>query len=179
MTKKTEKPARKIGRPSLYSEALGEEIVDRVAAGEDIAGICKSLGISLSVLHRWREVHPAFMEAYARARQRSGEASESRIKAIMDDARAGKIDANTARVLIDAEKWLASKRAPRTHGDRVEVEHSGQGDQGVRVVLSFGPAPQIQAPAIDAEVVKPALPEQDRVDQTSMSRAFSVPVKSL
>ena len=36
MTKKAEKPARKIGRPSLYSEELGEEICARVAAGEDI-----------------------------------------------------------------------------------------------------------------------------------------------
>jgi len=178
MAKKSEKPTAKIGRPSGYSEELGEEICARVAAGEDIAGICKSLGISLSGLHRWREVHPAFMEAYARARQRSGEASESRIQAIMDDARAGKIDANTARVLIDAEKWLASKRAPRTHGDRVEVEHSGQGDQGVKVILSFGPASQIQAPAIEGEVIRPAL-GQEPVDLPSMSRAFSLPVKSL
>jgi len=180
MTKKTEKPVRKIGRPSGYSEEIGEEICARVASGEDIMSICESEGMPAhTTLHKWRERYPKFGAAYARARALSGEAAEARIQRIMDDARVGKIDANTARVLIDAEKWLASKRAPRTHGDRVEVEHSGQGDQGVRVVLSFGPAPQIQAPAIDAEVVKPALPEQAQVDLPSMSRAFSVPVKSL
>lgn len=146
------------GRPSLYTEALAEEIVDRVAGGEDIAGICKSVGISLSVLHRWREVYPEFMEAYARARQRSGEASESRIQAIMDDARAGKIDANTARVLMDAEKWLAAKRAPRTHGDRVEVEHSGTVNQGLVVNFVVGRAEEA-APAIEGEAVRPALQE--------------------
>ena len=179
MTKKTEKPVRKIGRPSGYSEEIGEEICARVASGEDIMSICESEGMPAhTTLHKWRERYPKFGAAYARARALSGEAAEARIQRIMDDARVGKIDANTARVLIDAEKWLASKRAPRTHGDRVEVEHSGQGDQGVKVILSFGPASQIQAPAIEGEVIRPAL-GQEPVDLPSMSRAFSLPVKSL
>lgn len=148
---------KKTGRPSLYTEELGEQIVDRVAAGEDIAGICKSVGISLSVLHRWREVYPAFMEAYARARHRSGEASESRIQAIMDDARAGKIDANTARVLIDGEKWLAAKRAPRTHSDRVEVEHSGTVNQAPIINVRVVPAKTSPTP-IDVDSMAAALP---------------------
>lgn len=154
---KTEKPAAKVGRPSMFTEEVGDEIVDRVAAGEDIAGICRSLGMTLATLHRWREKFPAFGEAYARARQRSGEASESRIQAIMDDARAGKIDAQTARVLIDGEKWLASKRAPRTHGDRVEVEHSGTvGPMQVIVnVVRADPTTK----AIDVSPVIDALPE--------------------
>lgn len=144
MIEKSKKPAVKTGRPSLFTEAMEEEIVARVAAGNDIAGICESVGISLATLHRWRELHPEFGEAYARGRSRSGEASESRIQRVMDDVRAGLIDANAARVLIDAEKWLAGKRAPRTHGDRVELEHSGSGGQAFQVaviVRGHEPAP--------------------------------------
>lgn len=151
-----EKNAAKGGRPSGYSEGLGEEICARVAAGDDIMSICESEGMPAhTTLHRWREKFPEFGAAYARARNLSGEAGEARIQRIMDDARAGKIDANTARVLIDGEKWLASKRAPRTHGDRVEVEHSGSVGHPVQVnviVSECTPKPKLlDAKTIDVD----------------------------
>lgn len=154
---KEKNAAAKTGRPSGYSEELGEEICARVATGEDIMSICESAGMPAhTTLHRWREKFPAFGAAYARARALSGEAGEARIQRIMDDARAGKLDAQTARVLIDAEKWLAAKRAPRTHGDRLDVDHSITGAGGMIVnvrVLPTEPTP----PAIDVEPVLPAL----------------------
>ena len=149
------KAAVKVGRPSSYSQELADTICSRVAAGDDVKGICASVGISLSVLHLWREKYPDFMEAYGRARHRSGEASESRVQSILDDARAGKIDANTARVLLDGEKWLAAKRAPRTHGDRVEVEHSGAIQGGLGPVVIQMTAHQPAAPAVEAIDVAP------------------------
>jgi hypothetical protein len=154
MAKKNEMPAAKVGRLT-YSETLGEEICARVATGEDIMSICESEGMPAhTTLHRWRDKYPEFGAAYARARALSGEAAEARIQRIMNDARAGKIDAQTARVLIDAEKWLASKRAPRTHGDRVEVEHSGTvGPMQVIVnVVRADPTPKVidVSPANDA-----------------------------
>jgi len=110
--------------------------------------ICESEGMPAhTTLHKWRERYPKFGAAYARARALSGEAAEARIQRIMDDARAGKIDANTARVLIDAEKMArrqSAHLAPTAIVSRSSTR--GPGGQGVRVVLSFGLAPQIQAP---------------------------------
>ena len=137
----------KIGRPSMYSDELAHDICCMVAAGEDVKSVCVHFGIGLSTLHDWREKFPGFSESYMRARALSGEASEARIQAIMDEARTGKIDANTARVLLDGEKWLAAKRAPRTHGDRVEVEHSGSvaGGLGPVVIQITAHQPAVQA----------------------------------
>ena len=156
MTKKqgTESSVKSTGRPSLYNQELADRICSLVAAGEDVKGICASVGISLSVLHLWREKYSDFMEAYGRARHRSGEASESRVQSILDDARAGKIDANTARVLLDGEKWLAAKHAPRTHGDKVQVEHEGGGG-GLGAVVVQIMAYQPVAPAAVNQAVSP------------------------
>ena len=151
----------KIGRPTLYTEELGQEICAKVAAGQDVKSVCAEAGISLGTLHLWREVHPAFLESYTRARARSGESAESDVQVVLNDLKAGRIDPNAARVLLDGLRWLAGKRAPRTHGDRVEVEHSGsvQGMGAVQITIS--PATPL-APAMPAVLdvlpMKPALP---------------------
>jgi len=77
----------------------------------------------------------------------------------MDAARAGDIDANTARVLIDGEKWLASKRAPRTHGDKVEIEHSGSIGQPPIINVNVV-AVEAKPVAIDAESEPQSLPAE-------------------
>ena len=147
----------KTGRPSTYSPDVAEEICARVATGEDILSICSSEGMpSHTTLHRWREVRPEFRDAYTRARELSGEASEARIQKIMKDLRAGDIDANAARVLLDAEKWLAAKRAPRTHGDKIDVDHNIRGGGGMTVTVNVVPA-RVDPPAIEGELIQPAL----------------------
>ena len=43
----------------------------------------------------------------------------------IDDMRAGVIDAQMARVEIDARKWFASKFLPKQYGDKITQEHTG------------------------------------------------------
>lgn len=153
------KPKSKMGRPTLYTEELATDICCRVAAGDDVQSVCNAVGISLRTLHLWREVHEDFMQAYARARHRSGEASESRIQGVMDAVRNGEIDSNTARVLLDGEKWLAAKRAPRTHGDKIELEHSGQVNTAMLVTVNVQSHLPATPEAIDVTPAAKLLPE--------------------
>ena len=60
-------------------------------------------------------------DAYARARESKGEACIDRIEEIELALANGKIDPSAARVLIDAEKWKASKYYPRMYGDKAEL----------------------------------------------------------
>ena len=65
----------------------------------------------------------------------------------MDAAKSGDLDANTARVLLDGEKWLAAKRAPYSHADKVAVEHSGNMGGLAAVSISIVSA-QRELPAV-------------------------------
>jgi hypothetical protein len=154
--KQTEKS--KGGRPTGYTEEIGDEICARVLAGETINEICAGQDMPpVRTLYGWLKQVPAFEQAYARARAESGQASEGKIRGYMRQVVTGELDSTAARVLIDAEKWLASKRAPRTHGDRVEVEHSGTVGQAMQVtvnVVGYDPSP----PAIDVVPTATALP---------------------
>lgn len=60
----------KIGRPSLYTPELAEEICERMVGGEDLVSIVEDSEHipNLSTIFRWMEAFPSFREMYARAR---------------------------------------------------------------------------------------------------------------
>jgi hypothetical protein len=58
---------------------------------------------------------------YARAREIRADARFERVDQVIEDMRAGVVDAQQARVEIDAIKWQAAKEAPSRYGDRLEV----------------------------------------------------------
>jgi hypothetical protein len=58
------------GRPTLYTEALATEIVERLTAGEPLAKICRDAHMpAVRTVSHWKEAHPAFLADVARARE--------------------------------------------------------------------------------------------------------------
>lgn len=134
--KKVTKP-RRIGRPSGYSTKIAEWICERLADGQSLVEICAGKDTpTRSMVYRWMEEHETFRDRYARARQYQAESLADDIREIMAEIRAGVLDANQGRVLIDALKWLAGKFKPKVYGEH--LRHSG-GDGGPITVkiLSF------------------------------------------
>lgn len=167
------KARKPTGRPPLYSEELGEAVCDLVAAGKTVKQIGDTPGMpASSILFRWLDKYPAFRDGYLRARELAAHASESNIMDYMGRLSIGDLDANAARVLINAEQWLAAKRAPRTHGDRVEVEHSGaiQGGLGPVIIQITAHQPAQPAQAIDCQAVKPAIPCADAIAASTLDK---------
>src|SRR5262249_29968207 len=60
--------------------------------------------------------------AYDLAREQRADARSDRVDEVLDDLRAGKIDAPSARVLIEAELKLAAKENPARFGDRTVAD---------------------------------------------------------
>lgn len=60
--------------------------------------------------------------------------------------------------MIDTRKWLASKLRPKKYGDRVELDHKVDGTRPMQVTVNVVPCGS-PVPAIEGEIVKPALPE--------------------
>lgn len=128
--KKTTKPVR-------FTPELGERVCARIAEGYPVAKIGKLSGFPAEgTIFRWLatqdpdpkpgeegQVRPfdAFREQYMRAREIRADARFERIDTVLIDMRAGKIDAQQARVEIDAIKWQAGKEKAKVYGEAVTL----------------------------------------------------------
>jgi len=112
--------AKKIGRPSGYSEEIGLRICEHIAEGNPLTPLWlkENRLPAPSMIFRWLEQHQPFREAYARAREIQATIYADQILTIADTCE----DANKARLQVDARKWHAAKTAPKVWGDMQRVE---------------------------------------------------------
>lgn len=144
----------KIGRPSGYSVDVADTICQEIMTGKSLREICAREDMpGASTVYSWLREHPEFQEAYVQAREVQADVLADEIIEIADT----EPDPNRARVMIDARKWLASKLRPKKYGDRVELDHRGGGGLPMQVTVSVVPCGSPES-AIEAEVIKPALP---------------------
>lgn len=128
----------KLGRPSLYTQALADEICRRIGEGQGLTEICRDSHMpSASTVIGWslRDEH-GFFAAYARARDVKYELWSEQLVDIADDGSNDFMDrqsesgtvkvlnaehVNRSRLRADTRKWLLSKLKPKTYGDHLEV----------------------------------------------------------
>ncbi|WP_052359994.1 hypothetical protein [Solidesulfovibrio alcoholivorans] len=145
----------KTGRPSGYSEEVVGTICQEIMAGKSLRTICAMEGMpAASTVYAWLGQYQGFQDMYAHAREVQADMLADEILEIADSD----LDPNRARVMIDARKWLAGKLRPKKYGDRVELDHKVDGTQPMQVTVNVVPCGSPE-PAIEGEIVKPALPE--------------------
>jgi hypothetical protein len=123
-----------MGRPSLYTPELADEICRRLAEGESLRAICRGEGMpSFATVENWViDDRGGFHAMYRRAREVQAHNLAERALAEAMSA-CGNEDAAAARLRFDALRWYAGKLLPKAYGERVEVE------QTVRAVVSDQP----------------------------------------
>lgn len=152
------KPKRPPGRPSLFSDALAGEICGRIAAGESLNRICKDQHMPDQVtIYRWLASNEQFRKMYAQSREDQAETLADEIVSIADEectmvradkhgTKADDDDGNTEvvfdatavarnRLRVDARKWVAAKLKPRKYGEKVDLNHGGQADNPLTMLL--------------------------------------------
>jgi hypothetical protein len=124
MAKAKPKAKGKVGRPSLYSDRLAENICARIADGESLRTICVDEGYpDRGTVLRWLEQHADFASIYARAREAQADAMDEEI---LEAARACTAESAAAdRVKIAAFQWRAERLKPKAYGSKVGLEASG------------------------------------------------------
>lgn len=94
-----------------------------IAAGLSIRKACATEGMPAdSTIYLWLYEDEVFSEQYARARERRADARSERIDDICADVKAGTLEPNAAKVIIDAEKWQAGKENAKRYGDRLQLD---------------------------------------------------------
>jgi len=140
------RPPDPVGRPSLYTDELADQICERLAAGESMRSVSRDDSMpAMSTLFKWIRELPNFTEQYARAKTESADALVEDMLDIADNQVEqpllvdgvplqidGKpvmvkdaVSVNHAKLRVDTRKWAASKLKPKKYGDKMHTEHSG------------------------------------------------------
>lgn len=126
------------GRPTDYNAEFGMKICNMVAEGSNINRIVKIEGMPIrNTIYTWFKKHPDFKDNYLQARKERAEFRFDKIDSIMEDMRAGIIDAAMAKVELDAIKWQSGKEDSNIYGDKHHLEHSGTMTLGQLVMDSY------------------------------------------
>jgi hypothetical protein len=118
------------GRPTRYTDKLGEEICFWIASGKTLKSYCEQKGKPAArTVFGWAlDLNHPFSQPYARARVMYAEALVDEIQEIADDSKRDTFyDENgnprcdhewvaRSRLRIDSRKWLASKICPKLYG---------------------------------------------------------------
>lgn len=79
-------------RPTIFSEALADEICERLIDGESLRKICKRAGMpATSTVCRWLAERAPFQEQYTRARELQADTLADEVLFIADTTRVGSV----------------------------------------------------------------------------------------
>lgn len=108
------------GRPTNYTEELGQEICQNMIEGKSLARVCKELEINYRTVFNWLKDKDKseFLQQYMHARAERADFLADDILDIADD---NTLQADDRRIRIDARKWYAGKLKPKKYGDKLEI----------------------------------------------------------
>lgn len=145
------------GRPSLYSEALVDEICDKIAtSNKGLHAICKDNDYPAVVtLMNWLNDPDKvyFLNKYVRARELQADFMAQEILDIADETEHDTIHhekfgdmpnnewINRSRLRVDSRKWLMSKLLPKKYGDKLDVTSDGKELKTTIINLGSGVKP--------------------------------------
>lgn len=110
----------KVGRPTLYTKELGEEICRRYAAGEPLSRICQADDMpSINAVYDWRDLHEEFRALLSCAQERFADSIADQTLDIVDNDH----DPQRARNRANYRQWLAGKMNRPKYGEKVDINH--------------------------------------------------------
>ncbi len=123
------------GRPSDYSEAIADRIVEGLIDGLSMRQICLDPGMpSRSTVIRWLGEKEDFKTKCAHAREMQADLMDD---LIMDTANGCTPEtAQSDKVKISAYQWRAMKLAPKKYGELVKHEHGGPDGSPIPVSIA-------------------------------------------
>lgn len=133
-----------------YSEELVDTILNRVARGEPLSGVCDQPDMpSRSSFFDWVIKYPDLKDKYEFAIQMRADlyaeetitiSDEVEVEAKYGDESVTLDLSSTAvarnRLRVDARKWYAGKLSPKKYGDRIQNDTTLEAGQGLLAVLS-------------------------------------------
>jgi len=134
------------GRPSSFRQELADEICERLSKGEPLEKICRDARMPSSrTVLRWKGADKEFCDQYACAREEGFDALAVECLEIADDGTNDtyvddngnkRVDADViqrSKLRIETRLKLLAKWSPKRYGDKLDLNHGGQGDNPVNM----------------------------------------------
>lgn len=136
-----------------YSQAVADEICDRIAKGETLRAICREDGKpSFWTVYQWLDANPEFATRFGRARAQGEEQIAQECMHIADNPLLGvektiKPDGSIEekhgdmlghrKLQIETRLKLLAKWNPKKWGEKVQTEITGQGGGPLSLAVVF------------------------------------------
>jgi hypothetical protein len=115
-----------VARPTIFSEALADEICERLVAGESLRKICKRSSMpAVSTVCRWLAERAPFQEQYARARELQADTLADEVLYIADTPRLG-IIANRKFLTLEGDVGDGASGGDGDSDDEAEEAAGGR-----------------------------------------------------
>jgi hypothetical protein len=101
-----------------------KQVIELIESGESERTACAKAKIN-RMTFRSAVLRLKVEDQYAHALEALAQNQVELLEAAIEDMRDGKIDAQMAKVEIDARKWFASKFLPKRYGEKITQEISG------------------------------------------------------
>lgn len=135
-----------VGRPTLLTPELTDEICGRISGGDSVRTICDAQDMpAKATIFRWLRDHEQFRDQYELACKARCEALGEDLLEIADDGSNDwmvRNDENNpgwvangehiqrSRLRVDTRKWILSRLLPKKYGDRLDTTLKGPGEDG-------------------------------------------------
>lgn len=114
-----------VGRPTLYTPEIAQEIIDRLLSGESLVKIAEDDRMPGRVtIYRWFDEYPDFGTKCARAREGLADYLVDEIEKLARSATKDNIE--VVKLQISVAQWRAMKMAPRQYGEKRYQEVTGK-----------------------------------------------------
>lgn len=168
-TQTDEEPKRPRGRPSTYTQAIADEICERLAKGETLRSVCRTDHMpDESTVRGWLVSNMGdFFPQYTRARDSGLDAMADELFDISDDGSNDYMDKmlnngeiievvnaehiQRSRLRVETRKWYLSKLAPKRYGDSTTIRGDKDNplDIGLAALLDAAKDRRGTVPAIE------------------------------
>jgi len=113
---------KKMGRPSLYTEQLADQICELMYDGNSLIKACDALELKRSTVFNWLDAHPDFASKCARARDAL---IEVRLDKIDKKIETGTTDPALLRIQVSHEQWIAERMRPKVTRTEISGPNGG------------------------------------------------------
>lgn len=126
-----------MARPSKYTQAVLESIVERLSGGEPMAQICRDDGMpAYRTVKDWIDGKPEVSAAIARARDEGFDAIAARLRETARGQGDSTADVQRDKLIIDTDLKLLAKWDPKRYGDKVQhADSDGNNMQAPQFII--------------------------------------------
>lgn len=110
-----------MGRPTIYSDELADEICLRMSHGRSLNDICKDSDMpDRSNVYVWLRKYDDFQDKYREATGQRADYHFDEMLSIADDVMPETAEVARAKLRIDTRKWVLSRMNPKKYGDKAD-----------------------------------------------------------